>query len=898
MSGSLNDSSLPVLRFRGRAAKRVTKRRLSRLGELCANLLLGQLNLPPEAEEKLKKLHSEGTCVYVGQNQSRLLMLHQLYNLERLNLPLPKAVIGPLHLAWLSQEQLAENIEELSAAAEMRHFLHWGFLPTLSMTLAYQKLKTGNPVSLCLNSAYQGLLAPWPFFEEFIPLIKAQEESSRPLLIVPYMLFTSMDPPKQKGGLLKRLLGNSFFDTIYDFINLLLPEGNQLARVRLGNELNLKEWLKNAPKDLPPEELCGRLYEELRARFLNEERVAIGPRRPKAKDAFHFIMQDPKVLAAAELNETASPKERHQYEQRVQKTVREIAANYNGRFLRLLSYAIGFIVSKIYDDVVIDRPALKEVARAMEKGPIIICPSHKSHIDYLVASSTLFHAGLTPPHIAAGANLSFWPLGPIFRRGGAFFIRRTFRGDAFYTAVMKSYVRYLLSSGYSIEFFMEGGRSRTGKLLMPKMGMMAMVLEAWRDEGYPDIHVVPLSIDYERIVESGSYTKELAGGEKRPEDIKGLLSSSRLLSLKGGRIYLNFASPISLRKYLADQKGMDLLAEDAEAHKVPAETLSKDDWRELNQHLCYRALYNVGMAVTLTPTALLSLVLLSQPGRVFTREQLVHRVDFFSKILYATGIAFSPMLKDEQNAAIEAVIDSLLSEGLLERESHHRTAKKSLLKLSEMASFELDFYKNNVMQQLAPLAIAAGAVITAFSADNADVSYEKAAERADFLSRLFKNEFLFAPEPDDLPNFDIAMAFLAAHGFIDITADNTVRIVRKEPLKWLLSTLDSFIEAYWVVISSLAELRRFPMWQGEFSKKCLAECRFRFSTGKLLTNESASKILIGNAIGWLLENGYLLREAISGEGVNKNRLPLQLNGDEAIEASLAEKLKPFLPLNR
>ncbi len=887
-------NTLPAIRFRGKTTPKVPKR-LSWIAEFCSNLLFSQLTLPQEAEARLKTLYSAGTPVYIAQNQSKLLVLHQLYSLERLGLATPQAVIGALHLGWLSQERMAEGIEQLSATAEIRHLLHWGFLPTLSMVLAYQELKLGRPVSLCLNSAYQGLSAPWPFFEEFIPLIKAQKESSRPLFIVPYMLFTSMDPPKQKGGLLKRLLGNSFFDTIYDFINLLLPEGNQLARVRLGNELNLKEWLKNEPSDLPPEELCSRLYEELRVRFLNEERVAIGPRRPKAKDAFHSIVQDPKVLAAAGLDANTPAKEKHQYEQAVQKMVREIAANYNGRFLRLFSYVISFIVTKIYDDVVIDQPALKEVAKAMEKGPIIICPSHKSHIDYLVASSALFHAGLTPPHIAAGANLSFWPLGPIFRRGGAFFIRRTFKGDALYSAVIKSYVRYLLASGYSIEFFMEGGRSRTGKLLMPKMGMMAMVLEAWREEGYPDIHVVPLAIDYERIVESGSYTKELAGGEKRPEDIKGLLSSSRLLSLKGGRIYMNFARPISLKEYLAEQVSIPPKEDDI-AKQNPLDMVSKEEWRAINQRLCYCALYNVGMAVTVTPTALISLVLLSQPGRVFTREQLTHRVDFFSKILYATGISFSPMLQEEQNASIEAVIDNLLNEGLLERESHHRTAKKSLLKLSEMAPFELDFYKNNVMQQLAPLAIAAGAVLTtALNSPSGEVPYKKAAKAADFLSRLLKNEFLFAPAPEDLLNFDLAITFLAAHGFIDATAEE-IKISRKEPLKWLTATLDAFIEAYWVVISSLSELRRFPLWQGEFSKRCLAECRFRFTTGLITTTEAASKILINNAINWLIARGYLIKET-TGEPTS-NRTPLQPLSEDIIENELASQLRPFLPAHR
>lgn len=863
---------------------------LNWLGELIGGWVYELIKLSPEDCVRLQQLNQNGTVVYVAQNKSHISLLHQLYTLSQMELPQPGWISGTPDLGICSLDRFLNNLDKLSRGNELRNSINWGVWPALDDILAYRSLKAGEPVSLCLNSAYQGLKEPWPYFQELIPLIKAQGSSEKPLFLVPYLLLSSIQPPKQQVGFFKRLLGNGLFDTARDFFNLLLPEGDQFARARLGDPLNLKEWLACQPANLPQEEICGRLYCELRQRFLDQERVAIGPRKPPRTDALHAILQDPKVLAAAGITAETPLKDRHIFELKTQKIVNEVAANYNGRFLRFFCYLIESIISKIYDDVIIDRDSLHNVALAASKGPLIICPSHKSHVDYLIASVMLLRSGLTPPHIAAGVNLSFWPLGPIFRRAGAFFIRRTFKGDKFYAAVFKSYVRYLLANGYSIEFFMEGGRSRTGKLLMPKLGMMNMILEAWREEGFPEVHVVPLSIDYERIVEVGSYTKELAGGEKKPESIKGLLASGRFLSLNCGRIYMNFAQPIRLRDYLEEQ------CRHFETVGHP-EQLSDDNWRTINKRLSYNTLYNVGTAVTVTPTALVALVMLSHESRTFTREQLNYRLEFFCKILYSCGIKFSPLLENQLSASIEAVLDNLLSSGKIERESHHRTVKTPVYKLSETAPIELDFYKNNIMQQLAPLAISAAAILhTMTENDQADLlSYSQVKEHVEFLSQLFKNEFLFAPVPDGLNNFDIALTYLAAHGIVSVTAENQIKVERKNQLKWLNATLDCFVEAYWAVVSNLSKLRSFPLWQGEFGKQCLEDCRSRFTRGLLIYAEAASKILINNALNWLIEAGYLTKE---GPDPNPNKRPLVLAITEAQEEELLNKLKAFLPQYR
>src|SRR5258706_7227157 len=161
-------------------------------------------------------------------------------------------------------------------------------------------------------------------------------------------------------------------------------------------------------------------------------------------------------------------------------------------------------------------------------------------------SFVFFRHNLQLPLVAAGDNLSFFPLGPIFRRGGAFFIRRSFGGDRLYGAVVDAYIRRLIREGYSIEFFLEGGRSRTGKLLPPKLGLLNMIVEGALAVPNKEVYFVPVSIGYDRLVEGSAYVRELTGGEKQKEDARGLLKTTRVLRGHYGRLNIQFGEILSM----------------------------------------------------------------------------------------------------------------------------------------------------------------------------------------------------------------------------------------------------------------------------------------------------------------------------------------------------------------
>src|SRR5690606_17847753 len=190
-------------------------------------------------------------------------------------------------------------------------------------------------------------------------------------------------------------------------------------------------------------------------------------------------------------------------------------------------------------------------ARAAAPGhEVVYVPCHRSHADYLLLSYQLHHAGVVVPHIAAGVNLNLPVLGPLLRRGGAFFMRRSFRGNALYSTVFKEYMAQLLDRGVPMEYFIEGGRSRTGRLLAPRAGMLSMTVRAYLRSPHRPVLFQPVYIGYEKLMEGKSYIGELSGKPKEKESWLGLLRAAGVLRQRYGHVALSFGEPVELTPML------------------------------------------------------------------------------------------------------------------------------------------------------------------------------------------------------------------------------------------------------------------------------------------------------------------------------------------------------------
>lgn len=278
--------------------------------------------------------------------------------------------------------------------------------------------------------------------------------------------------------------------------------------------------------------IAQKLARVARMHFSRQRLAAVGPSLPARQDLFNKLLASKAIEKAVE-DEARSKKISHEKaQQNAIALMEEIAADFSYETVRLSDRVLSWTWNRLYQGInVTNAERVRQLAQ--DGHEIVYVPCHRSHMDYLLLSYVLYHQGLVPPHIAAGINLNFWPAGPIFRRLGAFFIRRTFKGNKLYSTVFREYLGELFTRGYSVEYFVEGGRSRTGRLLEPKTGTLSMTIQAMLRGGTRPITLVPIYIGYEHVMEVGTYAKELRGATKEKESLPQMLRGLRKAAQPG-----------------------------------------------------------------------------------------------------------------------------------------------------------------------------------------------------------------------------------------------------------------------------------------------------------------------------------------------------------------------------
>ncbi|MEO8010628.1 MAG: glycerol-3-phosphate 1-O-acyltransferase PlsB, partial [Dokdonella sp.] len=315
-----------------------------------------------------------------------------------------------------------------------------------------------------------------------------------------------------------------------------------------------------------------------------------------------------------------------QAEGRARSYTLEIAADYSHTVVRSLSFMLIAFWNKLYGGVVMHHfDKLRAVAPGHE---VIYVPCHRSHIDYLLLSYQLYQNGLVPPHIAAGVNLNLPVIGPILRRGGAFFLRRSFKSNALYSAVFTEYVSQLFVRGVALEYFIEGGRSRTGRLLSPRGGMLGMTLRSFLRESRRPVLFQPVYIGYEKLMEGKSYIGELSGKSKEKESLFGLLRSIGVLRQRYGEVTINFGQPIELAGLLDE-----IAPRWRDALMTPDD---KPEWLGgAVDVLADRIQANINGAADVNPISLLALALLSMPKHAMAEADLLAQLELYKDLLIA-----------------------------------------------------------------------------------------------------------------------------------------------------------------------------------------------------------------------------------------------------------------------
>ncbi|MGH8306269.1 MAG: glycerol-3-phosphate 1-O-acyltransferase PlsB, partial [Steroidobacteraceae bacterium] len=371
---------------------------------------------------------------------------------------------------------------------------------------------------------------------------------------------------------------------------------------------------------------------------------------------------------------------------RARRYAREIAANYSPAFVRFMEHALGWLWNRLYDGVVFGHgDTLEQVSGGNE---IVYVPCHRSHMDYLLLGYAIYVHGYAVPHTAAGINLNLPLVGRLLRKGGAFFIRRSFGANALYTVVFMKYLAAIMARGHPIEYFIEGGRSRTGRLLQPKTGMLSMTVRSFLRDPLRPVVFVPVYFGYERLVEGATYVGELGGAPKEKESVLGLMRSWRVLRQRFGQVHVNLGEPIALSALLDAHDG---------AWRVrPIEDDSRTPWiAPVVDELSGRIMRNINAAAAVTPVNLLAVTLLATARRALPEDDLLRQLE-----LYRALLAEFPY--GERVTVTDLTAPQMLAYGLRLRMVWREPQRcGDLVRMSAESAALATYFRNNVLHLFA-----------------------------------------------------------------------------------------------------------------------------------------------------------------------------------------------------
>ena len=483
----------------------------------------------------------------------------------------------------------------------------------------------------------------------------------------------------------------------------------------------------------------------------------------------------------------------------------------------------------------VDWTTLKRLQQENPGKSLVFLPTHRSYADPYILAKALRATGLPRTFILSGDNLQFFPVGTIARRAGAIFIRRSFRDDDIYKLALREYMRYLVASGANLEWYMEGGRSRTGKLRRPRYGLLHYLVEATDSSAAEDILLVPVSTTYDQLHEVGTLAAEEAGVAKTKEGLRWLAGYARAQSKKLGKAYVRFGEPFSLRE--ARPRG------DTEPQRWSLDKIAFEIFWRINQ------------ITPVTAPALVTLALLSVRDHALTLQEVQNVIEPVLKYVAQRNLPTTALGDLYDTHGVETVLHTLVRSGVVGR---HDSGLTPVFYINPGQHAVAAFYRNSAIHWFVNRAIVELAVMLGSRAGAGD-AIDQVREAAFALRDLLKFEFVFSEKPVFLDEITTEASLLDAHMREHMTARTAgLPILKQAPFLMAHRVLPAFLEAYFIVADRLAaQPADAPVDEQKFLAHCVAVGRQYVLQKRLRNPECVSRELFGNALALASNRGLL-----------------------------------------
>lgn len=837
---------------------------------------LSRVSIADEEVNALKKLAGEGVIIYAIKQRSKLNSLIIAELAGRKGLARPVYCHGMNMSFW----QPLSKMMKFYWSSFLRRFRKDQI--TRQGKLDFLKRKVAAKESIIIHLGESEFIESRSAQDALSSLIDLQSKVSFPIFIVPVLVAYGRRREKEDESLINILFGQmEHTGTLRRLITFI--RYSKQAFVIPTEPVNLVDYLTKV-RDLTKDELIHELRGELIDRIEEEKTAVVGPALKSRDEHIGMVMHDPNLNRFMDDYAQKTKKDRAGVAKDARRYLYEIASDYRETFVEIWLKVLTWLWNTVYDGLSIDSEGLAKIRNLSKKMPFVIISCHRSHIDYLLLSYVFYKNNIQMPFIAAGSNLSFFPLGYIFRRSGAFFLRRSFRGNDLYGEVFAKYMATLLHEGLPLEFFIEGGRSRTGKMVMPKYGLLSMIIQAYQDKYCENLAAVPVYIGYDRVIEERSYLHELSGAPKVQENTVEIIKTTKILRKKYGRVYINIGEPIIMKDYL-------------DAQDKPMEQMTLDERQSLYRKIGYEVVQEINKVSVVTPFSLVASGLLSHDRRGISHDELGGILNEFYEYLSTRQVKFAATFAHRDKAIADA-LNIFTSTDLISRieaDEEEEEMQEVVYSLADAKRLNLEYYKNNILHFFMSICF----VATSMVKNPEDVlSLAKIMGDYKFLKWLLWNEFIFDESRDDVEEVDDVLAYLHEKAMI-VTSERQgevwieVKSKGGAKLKPFAGLIHNYLESCWIVIRGLVYLKKTPLTQKEWLAKIRPLGDRMFRKGEILRAEALSQANYLNALKFLEDAEIIISQA-KEEKSGKRELTYSLTDNLAQLEVLRRRLFKFL----